>query len=133
MGIAEFVQACIGVQHVTRDPGSSFGILRARPCALFHDRSKAGVERDGEHMRAKASLEAARDMELVGKQARREDPATTREWADRRCTRERCPVDRLRVTAPDRDRLLPRGGLQGMPDQPGENEDRADSSETSHI
>lgn len=68
MGIAEFVQTCVGVQHVTRDPRSSFGILRARPCALFHDRSKAGIERDGEHIRVKASLEATRDVELVGKQ-----------------------------------------------------------------
>ena len=68
MGIAEFMQARIGVQHFTCNPGSSLGILRARPCALFHDISKAGIERDGEHIRAKASLEAARDMELDGKQ-----------------------------------------------------------------
>ncbi len=68
MGVAEFVQARIGVQHVTCDPGSSLGILRARPCALFHDVSKAGIKRDGEYMRAKASLEAARDMKPVGKQ-----------------------------------------------------------------
>lgn len=68
MGVAEFVQACVGVQHVTRDPSSSLGVLRAQPCALFHEVSKAGIERDGEHIRAKASLETARDMELVGEQ-----------------------------------------------------------------
>ena len=68
MGVAEFVQACVGIQHFTRDPSSSFGMLRASPCALFHDSSKARIERDGEHSRAKASLEAARDMEFVRKQ-----------------------------------------------------------------
>lgn len=55
---------------------------------------------------------------------------TTRGWVDRRCTRERCPADRLRVTAPGRDRLLWRGALQGRPDQPLENENRAVSNET---
>lgn len=52
MGIAKFVQSCIGVQHAFRDPSPSLWILRARPCALFHDVSKAGIERDGEHIRA---------------------------------------------------------------------------------
>ena len=68
MGVAEFVQACVGVQHVTCDPGSSLGILQARPRALFHDVSETGIERDGEHVRAKASFEAARHMKMVRKQ-----------------------------------------------------------------
>ena len=68
MGIAEFVQARIGVQHVTCNPGSSLGILRARSRALFYDVSKAGIERDGEHTQAKTSLEAAGDMKFVGEQ-----------------------------------------------------------------
>ncbi len=68
MGVAEFVQACIGVQHCICDPGSSFGILWASLCASFHDISKARIEGDGEHIRAKASREAARDMEFAREQ-----------------------------------------------------------------
>jgi hypothetical protein len=59
MGMAKFVQSCIGVQHVTCDPGSSLGILWTWLRALFHNISKVGIERDGEHIMAKASLEAA--------------------------------------------------------------------------
>ena len=91
MSVAEFVQTYIGVEHVTRDPRSSLGILRARPCALFHDTPKAGIERDGKHVRAKPSLEAVRDMELVRKQ----DGARIR----------RPPEDGLIVVVPGKDAM----------------------------
>lgn len=68
MGIAEFVQARVGVQHFICDPGSSFGILLARPCTLFHHVPEADIKRDGVHILAKPSPEAAGDMELIGKQ-----------------------------------------------------------------
>lgn len=68
MGMAEFVQTCIGVQHVACDPGSPVGILPARRCALFHDSSKADVECDREQTRSKASFKAAGDMKLLGEQ-----------------------------------------------------------------
>ena len=64
---------------------------------------------------------------------RREDQETTREWVDRRCTKEKSPVDRLRVTVPDGGHLLPRGDLPGMSDLLVGTEARDDSSETSRV
>jgi len=70
MGVAEVMESCVGVQHISRDPSASLGILRTWSCALFHDLTKTGIECDGKRVRAKAALEAARDMKLFGEQHR---------------------------------------------------------------
>lgn len=62
-----------------------------------------------------------------------EDPATTTEWDRPRCTKGKCRVGTLRVIAQDGDLHRRPGGLPGKLDLLEENEDRAVSSETSHV
>lgn len=68
MGMAEFVQTCIGVQHVLCDPGTSAWILWTWPCALRHDLSETNVERDGKETAAHGPAQATSNVEFLGKQ-----------------------------------------------------------------
>lgn len=68
VGIAEIVESCVSVQHLSRDPGASLRILRTWSCTLFHDLSKASIERNGEHIRAEASFKTARHVKLLREQ-----------------------------------------------------------------
>jgi len=67
MGVAEVMESCVGVQHISGDPGAFLWVLWAWSCALFHDIAKAGIECDGEPVLAKAFLKTARHMKLVRK------------------------------------------------------------------
>ena len=68
MGIAEFVKARIGCEHLRSDPRAAVWILRPWFGAGSHDSAKAPVKRDAEYARTKTPLEAARDMEFLGKE-----------------------------------------------------------------
>jgi len=63
MGMTEFMQSYIGLNHRRRDPGTTIGMLRPWIGALCHDFPETGVERDAEEPSTNGPLETAGNVE----------------------------------------------------------------------